>query len=195
MPAIDPQTSERLFQALGELVAAEGLQYQLVVVGGVALALGGFTDRTTLDVDVIALTDDDRKTLHSSDPLPEALQRSVHKVARDFGLANDWLNGAISAQLPHGVPPALIEELTWRRFGGLHIGLAGRRALIALKLFAAADQGPRSKHASDLQALAPTREEWAEAAAWVKAQDRAPEFPGIVDGVVQHVSTQSQRRS
>jgi hypothetical protein len=77
----------------------------------------------------------------------------------------------------------------------LHVGLAGRRALIALKLFAAADQGPRSKHASDLLDLAPTSEEWAEAVAWVKEQDCAPEFPGIVDGVVHHVSTQSQRGS
>lgn len=195
MAAIDPATAERLFRALGDLLSAEGAQFQLVVVGGVAMALGGFTQRTTLDVDVIALADAGQSKLRSADPLPEELERLVRKVARDFGLPNDWLNGAVSAQLAHGLPPGLVEGLTWHRFGGLHIGLAGRRALIALKLFAAADQGPRSKHVSDLTDLAPTHAEWEEATAWVKGQDVAPEFPGIVEGVVQHVIARLQRRS
>ena len=195
MAPIDPPTAKRLFRALGELLQADGAEYRLVVVGGVALALGGFIQRTTLDVDVIALDEPGQAGLQSANPLPELLEQAVRRVARDFGLANDWLNGVVSAQLQHGLPPGLVEELTWRRFGGLHIGLAGRRTLIALKLFAAADQGQQSKHVADLIGLAPTREEWVDATAWVTAQDLAPEFPGIVEEVVQHVDEQLRRPS
>lgn len=195
MPPIDPPTAERLFRALGALLAAEGAEFRVVVVGGVALALRGLVRRTTLDVDVIALEEFEGGELRAADPLPEALGRAVLKVARDFGLAGDWLNGAIGAQLERGLPPGLTTDLRWLRFDGLHVGLAGRRALIALKLFAAADQDPRSKHVADLVEIGPTDEEWAEAAAWVEGQDRAPEFAGLVQGVVRHVRGRIERRS
>ena len=51
-----------------------------------------------------------------------------------------------------GLPPDLGARVTWRDFGSLRVGIAGRRDLIWLKLFAAADRGgvsrPRS-HRSD----------------------------------------------
>lgn len=195
MDAIDASGSERLFQALGDLLAAEDREYRLVVVGGVALALGGFVRRGTKDVDVIALVEPGEDgALVPSKPLPPELEVAVRRVGRDFGLPADWLNGQVGALRPHELPPTLVQDLSWRTFGTLHIGLAGRRALIALKLFAAADHAPTSKHVSDLVDLAPTQAEWAEAAAWVKKQDAAAEFAGIVEEVIAHVDQRVQRR-
>ncbi|NBC19387.1 MAG: hypothetical protein GVY18_18940 [Bacteroidetes bacterium] len=71
------------------------------------------------------------------------------------------------------------------------MGLAGRRTLLALKLFAAVDQGPESVHVQDLVALRPTEAELEEAASWVRAQDAAPEFASMTREVVRYVRRQS----
>ncbi len=42
---------------------------------------------------------------------------------------------------------------------------------ICFKLYAAVDQGMRSKHAADLQALQPTHEELLAAARWSRSHD------------------------
>jgi hypothetical protein len=73
------------------------------------------------------------------------------------------------------------------------VGLAGRRTLIALKLFAAADLSPRSVHAQDLVALAPSNAELEDAAAWVVTQDASTEFPRIVQEIVDHVRARRDR--
>ena len=194
MHEIDDEIAESLFRALGERLGASGSDFRIVVVGGVALLLGGFVRRVTKDVDVIALVDPGSDRLESSQPLPEPLRAAVRRVAVDFGLSDDWLNGAVGAQLPYGLPPAFTQDLTWRRYGGLHVGLAGRSSLIALKLYAGVDDGLRSKHVSDLVALAPTDLEWARAAAWVRRQDTAPEFPRLVEEVIAHVDERVRQR-
>lgn len=195
MTAFDPSAARRLLGALGDHLELAGTHYRVVVVGGVALALGGFLDRTTLDVDVIAVAPGDEAELRAADPLPSPLTEAVLTVARDYGLAPSWFNGVVSAQLEHGLPPGWFEELRWLRFGALEVGLAGRRGLIALKLFAAADQDRSSKHVSDLVALAPTEREWGEASAWVVTQDQAPEFPAQVRRIVEHVDERLGRSS
>ena len=43
-------------------------------------------------------------------------------------------------------------------------------------MFAAVDQGPRSRHYADLLALRPTSGELAAAAEWVRTQDASPGF-------------------
>lgn len=67
------------------------------------------------------------------------------------------------------------------------MGLAGRRTLVALKLFAAVDGGPDSVHLQDLLVLAPIDAELDEAAGWVATQDAAPEFASMLEEVVVHV--------
>ena len=175
--------------ALGDLLAADGEEVRLVAVGGAALHLQGLVDRTTQDVDVIGRVREEGDDMTHPEPLPEPVVRAARAVARDLGLPEDWLNTEIAAQWRTGLPPGLADDLTWRRFGGppggLVLGLVGRRTLVALKLFAAVDRGPRSVHFQDLRALAPTREELDAAAAWVRTQDESPVFADMVGQVVE----------
>jgi len=180
---------ERALRAAGELLAAEGSTVAIVVVGGAALALGGFVSRSTFDIDVIARAEEREAglTLVQAEPIPAALRNAIATVARDLDLPADWMNTVVGRQWPQGLPPGLLSEITWRTFGGLSVGLVGRGALVALKLFAATDRGPASVHVQDLVALAPDDAELAEAADWVRGQDVSPEFGAMVDGVLGHV--------
>ncbi|HYH79912.1 MAG TPA: hypothetical protein VEX86_08940 [Longimicrobium sp.] len=119
--------------------------------------------------------------------------RAIARVARDFSLPDDWLNTAVAAQWNQGLPPWLGDDLEWRSYDALRVGLAGRRTLITLKLFAAADQSTRSVHAQDLAALAPTDAELEDAAAWVVTQDASPEFPRLVNEIAEHVRARRDR--
>ena len=115
----------------------------------------GFRDRITTDVDVIATATiiDGSIIAHPAEPLSQALQDGIRRVARDYGLPSDWLNTVIAKQWRGGtdaMPPGLTDDIEWRSFGGLTLGLAGRQPLIALKLYAAIDTGPNSVHTQDL---------------------------------------------
>jgi hypothetical protein len=96
-------------------------------------------------------------------------------VARDYGLPEDWLNAVIGAQWKFGLPPGFAEEVQWQRFRSLEVGFAGRNSIIALKLFAAVDQGPSSVHCQDLVELRPTEAEL-EMAAYLPGQTIQPSF-------------------
>lgn len=118
---------------------------------------------------------------------PPELVRAIATVARDFGLAPDWMNNAVGNQWRTGLPPSLFNELTWRQFEALRVALPGRSALLALKLFAAVDRGPRSVHMQDLLILQPASHELDAAAAWVLTQDAASEFPRLVREAIGYV--------
>ncbi|HET6567326.1 MAG TPA: DUF6036 family nucleotidyltransferase, partial [Rhodothermales bacterium] len=154
---------DTLLQAVGELLEAEDEHISIVIVGGASLNLLGLVPRTTQDVDVIARvqpTDDPGASiLVHPDPMPESLVRAIQTVARDFSLPSDWMNTEIAAQWLQGLPPTLPEDITWRTYGALRVGLAGRQTLITLKLFASADRGPTSVHYQDLVRLQPNDEE------------------------------------
>jgi hypothetical protein len=191
-PQIDAGLMVTLLEAVGAHLETAGAAASVVVVGGAALALRGWVPRTTRDVDVIALADATGTLIPPA--LPAVLLAAVRRVARDFNLPEHWLNAAVGAQWRTGLPEGLAKELEWRTFRALRVGLAGRGALIALKVFAAADKGPTSVHTQDLVALAPDDGELAVARDWVVTQDLAPEWPGLVDEVVQHVRTRRNRR-
>ena len=192
------QVLDPALSAVGELLEKEHTEVALVVVGGATLNLLGLIDRTTQDVDVIARATDPigavPARLAPPDPLPDALQRAILRVARDFGLAPDWINTAIARQWSQGLPPSLPHDIAWRRYGGLHVGLVGRRTLIALKLFAAVDQSMRSVHGQDLLALNPSDEELDRAAEWVATQDASGAFPRLVTEVVEYVRAHRRNR-
>lgn len=182
---------ERGLAAVGDLLAAEGVEIGIIVAGGTALNLLGIVQRTTNDVDVLAILQDRAGsggvTLAPPDPLPEPLQRAIARVARDFQLPEDWMNTVVGLQWRAGLPPELERRLRWRRYGGLRVGLVARYDLIFLKLYAAADSGgPSSVHFQDLLALRPTERELLAAVAWVREQDPTPAFSTIVEQVMTH---------
>ena len=193
MPDAPIAVIERGLAAVGELLAAEGAEVGVVVVGGTALNLLGFVQRTTSDVDVLAVlrggsSDPSGETLISPDPLPEPLAGAIARVARDFQLPVDWMNTMVGLQWQTGLPLGLADRLHWKRYGGLRVGLADRVDLIFLKLYAAADSGgPTSVHVQDLLALHPAGQELEAAAAWVREQDPTSAFASILAEVMAYV--------
>lgn len=180
-------------ERLGQLLADRGEHVRVVVVGGAALSLLRVVDRTTRDVDVIAFATETSGELTLARPpelLPPALTDGIARVARDLGLEPDWMNCMVSRQWATGMPPQFDRGITWLHFGGLHVGLAGRFALICLKTYASADHGPGSRHTQDLTALRPSPAELAEAAQWIATQD--PTIGPIVDKVIAHVVARLQ---
>jgi hypothetical protein len=186
---------ETALQAVGDLLAAEGESADVVVVGGATLNLLGIISRFTRDVDVIAQAYCDssgKLRLAHAEPFPDPLERAILTVARDLGLDADWMNAAVGRQWAQGLPPGIESDLEWRDYGALRVALVGRRTLMALKLFAAVDQGPRSVHMQDLLTLGPNDAELRTAAEWVATQDASPSFPRMIEQAVEHV--QKHRR-
>lgn len=130
---------EELLAATGEHLAADDAEVGIVVLGGAAMNLLGLVRRTTRDVDVVALgevteSDAGAPEIRRPESLPEPLERAITAVARDFGLSRHWMNTIAGLQWETGLPPGLETRLTWRRFGGLHVGLVSRADLVFFKL-------------------------------------------------------------
>jgi len=171
---IGQQDAERILQALGEQLSAGGSRFELVAIGGSALLSLGLIDRRTRDVDLVALLEDDQ--LVTPKPLPPALVEARDRVARDFGLDEDWLNAAPSSLLDFGLPDGFLGRVETRTFGpALTVHFASRLDQIHFKLYALVDQGP-GKHEADLKSLAPTRDELLQAAAWARTHDPSEGF-------------------
>jgi hypothetical protein len=178
---------EAALNAVGERLAYASEPCTIVVLGGAAVNLLGIVDRPTIDVDVLARADE-AGAIHPPDPLPDALQRAIAAVARDQGLLEHWMNTTVADQWRFGLPPGLAERIEWRSYGGLRVGIVGRRDLICFKLYASADQtGPDNVHVRDLLALKPNDEELGWAAEWVRSQDPSPQFHQTVGKVVEYV--------
>jgi hypothetical protein len=58
--------------------------------------------------------------------------------------------------------------------------LAGRFDMVCFKLFAAVDQGPRSRHFQDLGELDPERDDLLAAARWATSHDPSPGFKSLL---------------
>lgn len=183
--------TETALQRVGEILEAEGEDIAVVVIGGAALNLLGVVDRATRDVDVLALAELNAsgvRIIPPPEPLPEALVRAAREVARDLGLAPDWLNTGPALQWRQGLPAGLEHRITWRQFAGLRVGIAGRYDLVCFKLYASADQiGPQSRHMTDLLALKPSRDELSAAADWVRTQDPSPGFAKTLAKAIEYV--------
>src|SRR5262245_33263838 len=170
---------------LGALLSDRGLAYEIVAVGGGGLLLLGVIRRPTKDLDALALVEGGEYKL--ARPLPRPLLEAVEDTARALGLAADWLNPGPKDQLKQGLPEGFRDRTIVRVFGGLTVHLAGRFDQICFKLYAAADDGPKSKHVRDLLDLDPTPEELRAAAGWVKQQDVGETFAAFVDAVIAYV--------
>lgn len=187
---LDPGTLESALETLGAVLLERGRPYELVAIGGSSLMLLGLLARPTKDLDIVARVQDGRYV--QADPLPPELLEAANDVGHTLGLGEEWLNPGPSSLLDLGLPPGFDERAETRRFGALVLRIAGRRDQIFLKLYAAVDQGLRSKHADDLRRLEPTHEDLIEAAHWAQTHDpstgfrdelvRTLEAFGVVDG-------------
>jgi hypothetical protein len=180
----DKDAAERLLDALGEQLTAAKQRFELVVIGGSGLLALGVVQRTTRDVDIVALRSgsDLRKPI----PLPEALRIARDRVARDFSLPEDWLNTGPAGLLDFGLPEGFMDRLETRPCGDyLTVHFASRLDQIHFKLYAAVDQGP-GKHSEDLEALAPTNEELLQAARWARTHDPSSGFKQELQRALAH---------
>jgi hypothetical protein len=160
--------------ALSETLDARHLEYELVAVGGSSLVLLGLITRATRDLDIVAVVEAGRYVGAGS--LPQPLVDAVRDVGEVLGIGIDWLNSGPSALLDFGLPQGFAERAEVRSFGALTLRLASRFDQIYLKLYAAVDQGPRSKHVDDLRALEPSHDELRGAAVWARTHDPSPAF-------------------
>ena len=186
---------DRLLMAVGEQLTVSGASASIVVVGGAALVMAGYVSRTTRDVDIIARVEqtEEGQRLVNSEPLPTSLSDAIKKVARDFSLSEDWMNTAIGGQWELSSPADLIRSIRWRRYEALNVGFVDRGALIALKLFAAVDQGDESVHFQDLLVLDPNESELRTAEEWVRQQDASEVFQQLVAEATSTIRNDAQR--
>jgi hypothetical protein len=165
---------ERALEVLGELLADRSLSFEVHAIGGGSLLLLGLIDRPTEDLDLVAIVR--AGALSGAKPMPAELEQASGEVASLLGLAADWLNPGPTDLLQFGLPAGYESRTVMRRFGGLTVHLAGRFDQICFKLYAAVDQGPRSKHTADLRQLQPTRDELLAAARWARTHDPSDAF-------------------
>ncbi|MFN8635489.1 MAG: hypothetical protein U0893_16710, partial [Chloroflexota bacterium] len=78
--------------------------------------------------------------------------------------------------LTFGLPEGFQERVERRTYGSLTLHIASRLDQIHLKLYAAVDQGPRSKHVADLRLMSPTTDELVAAARWTRQHDPSEPF-------------------
>ena len=163
---------------LGQLLEREGSDpIHIVVCGGASLIITGMVQRTTKDVDVVAIISDrEKKRLQYADPLPATLLKAANQVAADFGLDESWLNNDPKDLLKFGLPDGFINRLHTRIYGSrFTVSFIGRFDQIHFKVYAAVDGGP-GRHVDDLLALNPDRAEIEQAAFWAMGQDSSKEF-------------------
>ncbi|GAB5536765.1 MAG: hypothetical protein Rubg2KO_30140 [Rubricoccaceae bacterium] len=204
MEKFDRHALVAALDAVGDLLYERGHTAKVLVVGGAALVLRGLVERTTVDVDVLALLYE--SGLSHPDPFPPHIQEIVETVANEYGYASDWMNGH-AARLwndvwPEGLPEQLQKGVIWKTYGGLQVGLVGREALVALKVYAVVNGDSRQtvietgqlatdantlRHLNDLTRLAPSDAELAEAKLWLEEQNQGQSFLRALEAVLRHV--------
>lgn len=113
---------ERIVALLGELAGrlnSRGLEADLYVVGGTAMALAYDRLRVTRDIDAVG------------EPMAaiEAEAREMAAIHRD--LPADWLSARVMPLLPRSFDADRIEALAWP---GLTVNVASPRRLLAMKV-------------------------------------------------------------
>lgn len=171
---LDFTTLENALIMLGQRLLRSKQYYEVVAIGGASLVLLGYIDRTTKDLDLVAVMEGGR--LMSAKPLPQGLLKEIAAVGTALELGEFWVNGGPTSLLEAGLPTGFEERLATRRYESLTIHFAGRLDQICFKLYATVDQGPTSKHFADLTRLTPTHDELLIAKNWCLTQDSSLEF-------------------
>lgn len=179
---------DQILSALGEQLEARGTRFEIVVIGGSALLALGLVTRPTRDVDILALAENGE--LATANPLPTPLQEAGHRVGRDLGLGENWLNAGPADLLQWGLPAGFRERVITRHYGrALTVLFAGQLDQIHFKLYAMVDQGG-GRHESDLRALQPTKQNLIAAAKWSVTQDPSPGFRLMLEQALQQLGVE-----
>lgn len=184
---IDSITLERALTVLGQLLADRGHSYEVVAIGGGSLLLLGQIDRTTKDLDLVALVTSDQ--FISADPLPQNLLQAAKEVEIALDLGQDWLNTGPTSLLEMGLPPGFQRRMQTRQYRGLTVHLADRFDQICFKLYATVDQGPHSKHFIDLKSLQPTYDELITAKSWCITHDVSEIFAAELNKAIHSLAS------
>jgi hypothetical protein len=146
-----------------------------VVCGGAAMGLQGLGHRPTRDVDVLGFWDTAVLNVVGIETFPDELLACIDRVVANHpelaGMGRNWVNLGPRALVGVGLPKGFADRLYELRVGKkLTLHLLGRQDLVALKLYAAADdQGPRQDiHFADLRGLAPKFDELDRALDWLR---------------------------
>lgn len=186
---IDSASLEEALVVLGQLLADRNHYYEIVAIGGGSLLLLRQIERTTKDLDLVALVKDGQFV--SADPLPRALLQAAEEVGKALELGKDWLNIGPASLLDMGLPPGFVSRMHTRHFHGLTIHLADRFDQIFFKLYASVDQGPKSKHFADLITLKPSIEELSQAKNWCMSHDVSENFASEIKAAIESIHVSS----
>lgn len=96
---------------LEELASA---QINIIVCGGSSLIATGLVNRTTKDVDIVAMLDA-KGNIVEAQPLPAVLIETADQVATSLNLPKSWLNNGprsiVNPRLPnYGLPEVFFKE-------------------------------------------------------------------------------------
>lgn len=183
---IDSTSLEEALMILGQLLVDRGHYYEVVAIGGGSLLLLRQLERTTKDLDLVALVQNGRFV--SADPLPQALLQAAKEVGKALELGKNWLNFGPASLLDMGLPTGFMSRMHTRRYKGLTVHLASRLDQIFFKLYANVDQGPRSKHFADLLALKPSADEIEQAKTWCITHDVSESFESELSKAVESIN-------
>jgi hypothetical protein len=173
---MDQLELEAALTNLGRVLKSRGLAYDLVTIGGSSLMLLGLLQRPTRDLDVVAFVEGEHYVKVRA--LPAPLEQAVREIGGVLDIGPNWLNIGPADLMDFGLPEGFAERTEVRQYGSLTLRVAGRDDQIALKLYAAADQGQQSKHFQDLRKLEPSQEELIRAARWTTTHDPSEGFRG-----------------
>jgi hypothetical protein len=173
---MDQLELETALTNLGRVLKSRGLAYDLVTIGGSSLMLLGLLQRPTRDLDVVALVEGEHYVKVRA--LPAPLEQAVREIGGVLDIGPNWLNVGPADLMDFGLPEGFAGRTEVRQYGSLTLRVAGRDDQIALKLYAAADQGQQSKHFQDLRKLEPSQEELIRAARWTTTHDPSEGFRG-----------------
>ena len=159
---------------LGALLEERGEHISVLAIGGGSLLLRGVVERPTADIDVVGYTS--VAGYVKAESLPDFLATAVQDVGDALGLGPAWFNCGPAGLVDFGLPPGLADRVAVRKYGTLEVHIPALEDLICFKLYAAVDLTERSKHFTDLQALAPSAEQLLQAAHWTRTHDPSVGF-------------------
>ena len=124
--ALTTKQIETYLREVGETLKKQGLQGEILIVGGAFMALVLRARTTTKDVDAVVASD------------PKPMRDAVAVVARRHSLPADWLNDAVKGFIYTSPPTRL-----WADYPGLRVYVPGTDYVFAMKADAARPEDRR----------------------------------------------------